>query len=153
MQNSVWRLPNAYAMPLLMSSTLKTEMSPRLLPAAQSPWPVVDPHFHLWDLSAHEYPWLTERPQRMTMTGSFDPIARDYLVPDFLADSAREGVTKAVHVDAGWRYDDPVGETRWLEEVHAGTGWPHAIVARAELDTSFGTWQLNAPNFLLDFSI
>jgi predicted TIM-barrel fold metal-dependent hydrolase len=96
--------------------------------------PIIDPHIHFWDLGTHDYPWLTERPQRLRVAGDVSPIARNYLVADYRADTARQNVVKAVHVDAGWRYDDPVGETRWLQEFHERTGWPHAIVARAELD-------------------
>ncbi len=98
---------------------------------------VVDPHFHLWHLSRHPYPWLTQRPPPLRVAGDPAPIARDYLVADYLSESAAQDVVKAVHVDAGWDYGDPVAETRWLQSVAddpASRGFPHGIVARASLE-------------------
>jgi predicted TIM-barrel fold metal-dependent hydrolase len=98
--------------------------------------PVVDPHFHLWNL-ANPYPWLTQQPPPIRVAGDPAPIAVDYLVTDYLGEMAALGIVRAVHVDAGWDYGDPVGETAWLQSVAddpASGGFPHGIVARASLD-------------------
>ena len=97
---------------------------------------IVDPHFHLWSL-ANPYPWLTQQPPPIRVAGDPAPIAVDYLVADYIAEMAALGVVRAVHVDAGWDYNDPVAETAWLQSVaeSAGShGFPHGIVARAALD-------------------
>ena len=38
-----------------------------------------------------------------------------------------------MHVEVGWDPSDPVGETRWLQGVADRHGFPHGIVASAEL--------------------
>ena len=42
-------------------------------------------------------------------------------------------VTKAVHVQAAIGSRDPVKETEWLQEAADRTGFPHGIVAYADL--------------------
>ncbi|MCP4381807.1 MAG: amidohydrolase family protein [Hyphomicrobiales bacterium] len=96
--------------------------------------PLVDPHFHIWDLETNRYPWLTQKPPPIQVAGDVEPIARNYLIEDYLADARSQGLVKAVHVDAGWDAADPVGETRWLQSVTDRTGYPHGIVAYAALD-------------------
>jgi predicted TIM-barrel fold metal-dependent hydrolase len=98
---------------------------------------MADPHFHLWQPSRNPYPWLTDRPPPIRVAGDPAPIARDYLVADYLAEAAGQNVTRGVHVDAGWDYRDPVAETRWLQAIAddpASRGFPHGIVARASLE-------------------
>jgi predicted TIM-barrel fold metal-dependent hydrolase len=65
--------------------------------------------------------------------GDLRPLQNNYLVPDLLADGARQGLEKSVHVQANFDPSNPVGETAWLEEVAADTGFPHAIVGFADL--------------------
>ena len=42
-------------------------------------------------------------------------------------------IVKSVHVEAGADPSDPVRETRWLQSVADRHGFPHAIVAHADL--------------------
>ena len=96
---------------------------------------IVDAHHHLWDLRVNRYPWLTDARREM-LIGDPAPIARNYLLSDFLADSATQNVVKSVHLEAGHSGDDPVLETAWLQSVAddpASRGFPHAIVAFANL--------------------
>ena len=72
--------------------------------------PIVDAHQHFWDLE------------------------RNYLPRDYLRDAAGHDVVKTVYVETEWDPRDFVGETRWLQEIIAETGFPHAIVAGARLD-------------------
>jgi predicted TIM-barrel fold metal-dependent hydrolase len=118
-------LPNADSQPAfaMTSSSL-----PRIL----------DAHHHLWDLHANYYPWLTDRigPR---MYGDYAPIRRDYRVEDFRRDIGTLPVIKSVHVQAEHDPADPVRETRWLQAVAdapANRGYPHAIVAYADLSAS-----------------
>jgi predicted TIM-barrel fold metal-dependent hydrolase len=106
--------------------------------AAEAPaveQPIVDAHHHLWDLERNRYPWLEERPLRPRLEGDVSPIARTYGIEDYLADVRGEGVVRSVHVETGWDPSDPVGETAWLQSVADVHGFPHAIVARAELQS------------------
>jgi predicted TIM-barrel fold metal-dependent hydrolase len=96
--------------------------------------PVIDAHHHLWDLQNNSYPWLQERPLKPRLEGNIEPIAKDYLLKDYLDDIRNQNVVKSVHVQTGWDPADPVGETRWLQGVADQHGYPHGIVARATLD-------------------
>lgn len=96
-------------------------------------FPIVDPHHHLWDLERFSYPWLSARPLAASVAGDVAPIAKSYLLDDYLADTAKQKVVKSVHVDAGFDPAQPVEETRWLQSIADQRGFPHGIVARAEL--------------------
>ncbi len=98
------------------------------------PPPLIDPHHHLWDLEHNPYPWLQTRPLAPRLEGDIEPIAKTYVMEDYLADVRNQSVVKSVHVECGWNPDDPVGETAWLQSVADKYGFPHGIVARAELD-------------------
>ena len=95
--------------------------------------PIVDPHHHLWDLERFSYPWLSARPLPASVAGDVAPIAKSYLLDDYLADTANQNVVKSVHVDAGFDPSQPAEETRWLQSIADQRGFPHGIVARAEL--------------------
>jgi predicted TIM-barrel fold metal-dependent hydrolase len=96
--------------------------------------PLIDPHHHLWDLEHNPYPWLQTRPLAPRLEGDIEPIAKTYIIEDYLADVRNQNVVKSVHVECGWDPDHPVGETAWLQSVADKYGFPHGIVARAELD-------------------
>jgi predicted TIM-barrel fold metal-dependent hydrolase len=96
--------------------------------------PIIDPHHHLWDLGRHRYPWLQERPLRPRLEGDVGPIARDYLLEDYWADTRNQNVVKSVHVECGWDPSNPIGETAWLQPLADKHGFPHGIVAHATLD-------------------
>jgi predicted TIM-barrel fold metal-dependent hydrolase len=108
--------------------------SPGDKPERMSP-PVIDPHHHLWDLEHNPYPWLQTRPLAPRLEGDIEPIAKTYMLKDYLADVQNQNVVKSVHIECGWDPDDPVGETAWLQSVADQYGFPHGIVARAQLDT------------------
>lgn len=96
---------------------------------------IVDTHFHLWDLQANYYPWLTDRPQKMII-GDYTPIMRNYLVGDLLRDMGDLDVVAGVHVQAEHDYRDHVRETRWLQQVadsEGSLGLPQGIVGNADL--------------------
>jgi predicted TIM-barrel fold metal-dependent hydrolase len=98
---------------------------------------VVDAHMHLWDLDQIHYPWLTP-PLPVGITGDVRSIAKTYLLDDYLRDAHGEGtkvkVAKVVHVEAGADPADSLKETRWLQSVAEQRGFPHALVAHAELN-------------------
>ena len=94
--------------------------------------PKIDAHHHLWDLEQNDYPWLRGACEPR-MYGDYRAMCRSYLIDDFVADSAPHAVVKSVHVQANWNAADPVGETRWCQGVAERYGFPHAIVAYADL--------------------
>jgi predicted TIM-barrel fold metal-dependent hydrolase len=94
-------------------------------------FPIVDAHQHFWDLSRNYYPWLCDPYTPPRRYGDYSAIKRNYLPPDYLRDSAGLNIVKTVHEEALWDARDPVGETRWLEEVAREFGYPHAAVGAA----------------------
>ncbi len=95
---------------------------------------IVDPHVHLWDLSRARYGWLQDDPLPNNPAGDMSPIAgRDYLLKDYLADTAGWRVDKIVHIEAGQPIGQQLGETDWLQALADDYGYPHGIVAGADL--------------------
>ncbi len=95
--------------------------------------PLVDAHQHFQDVGHYHYPWLCDRDGRPRLEGDIGPIRRNYLPADYAQDTAGFDVRKTVHVQNGWDPADPVGETRWLQQLSTETGRPTAIVAFADL--------------------
>ena len=95
------------------------------------PFPIVDPHQHFWDLSRNYYPWLCDPKPVHFRYGDYSSLKRNYLPPDYLRDAGALNIVKTVHEEALWDPSDPAGETRWLEQVAAEYGYPHACVASA----------------------
>jgi predicted TIM-barrel fold metal-dependent hydrolase len=93
--------------------------------------PIIDPHFHLWDLDNSYYPWLSDG-VKPSAFGDYTAINKTYLIGDFLADAQRQNLVKAVHLDVGYDPKDPAGETRWLQSVADTHGFPHGIVGYAD---------------------
>jgi predicted TIM-barrel fold metal-dependent hydrolase len=100
----------------------------------EQPLQIVDAHQHFWDLECNYYPWLCDRDPIPFRYGDYSAIRRSYLPPDYLSDAGQNRPTMTVHVEAEWDPRDPVGETRWLEEVAARHAFPTACVAQAWLD-------------------
>jgi predicted TIM-barrel fold metal-dependent hydrolase len=95
---------------------------------------VVDAHQHFWDLGRNYLPWLCDQEVVPFRYGDYSSLRRNYLPRDYLRDAAEHDVVKTVYVETEWDPRDFVGETRWLQEIIAETGFPHAIVAGARLD-------------------
>lgn len=94
--------------------------------------PTIDAHHHLWDLDAVRYPWLSGPPVDAHF-GPYEKIRRHYRIADFLRDIRPQHVVKSVHVEAGADPADAIAETRWLQGVADRHGYPHGIVAHADL--------------------
>lgn len=107
----------------------------------------VDTHFHIWDLDANYYPWLTDRIVENHVAGDYAAIRKNYLISDFLTDIEGSRVTKGVHVQAEHDPADPVRETRWLQGVADdpdSRGFPHGIVAQGGLERPDAAERLEA---------
>ena len=96
----------------------------------------VDAHVHFYDMQHPElfyghwqpgvpHPFLGEQIQRLA--------ERSYSADDYIAETRSANVVKAVHVQAAIGTQDPVAETEWLQEAADRTGFPHGIVAYADL--------------------
>lgn len=95
---------------------------------------IVDCHVHLWDLSRARYGWLQDDPLPNNPAGDMAPLAhRDYLLKDYLSDTAGWRVDKIVHVEAGQPVGQQLAETDWLQAMADAYGHPHGIVAGADL--------------------
>ena len=96
----------------------------------------VDAHVHFYDMQHPELFYGHWQPdvdppligKQMRKLGE-----RNFLAEDFIRTTRASNVTKAVHVQAAIGSKDPVKETEWLEEAAELTGFPHAIVAHADL--------------------
>jgi predicted TIM-barrel fold metal-dependent hydrolase len=93
----------------------------------------VDAHQHFQDIKAHYYPWLCNKDASPKLEGDLTPIWRNYLPDDYQGDLVSIGLVKSVHVQNGWDPREPVGETKWLQGMADQHGFPHAIVAYADL--------------------
>ena len=67
------------------------------------------------------------------IAGDISSIAHSYLLDDYRADQGRWQVGKCVHVEAAYNRGNPVGETRWLQQLADSSEVPNGIVAGAEL--------------------
>ena len=95
---------------------------------------MIDGHHHMWDLETGWYSWLTtDRPKEMVF-GDPAPLARNYLLDDYLADMAELRLVKSVHITAAHTTGDPTAETRWLQQLADQHGYPHGIVVSASLE-------------------
>jgi predicted TIM-barrel fold metal-dependent hydrolase len=90
----------------------------------------VDAHFHVWRRA--DLPWLSG-PMQPRIFGPYEPIRRDYPMEEYLADIEGTGVSKAVYIQANWPADSAEAEAGWLEGLASHTGWPHGIVAYADM--------------------
>jgi len=84
--------------------------------------PIIDAHHHLWDLSLDKHPWLSPHAGERGALGDLSPLRSNYLPPTYRRDCAGQRIVASVHVEAGWRTDDCLGETRWLETLDKSDG-------------------------------
>jgi predicted TIM-barrel fold metal-dependent hydrolase len=92
---------------------------------------MIDAHHHLWDLSAVHYPWLMARGVERFF-GDPAPIQRNYLINEFRAEAAGEGISASVHIQVG--AEDSMSEARWVQSVaDASPDWPLRQVVFVDL--------------------
>ncbi len=91
---------------------------------------IVDSHFHIW--RQKDLPWLNG-PMVPRIFGPCEPIRRDYPITEYLGDLQGTGVEKAVYVQTNWAKADFEDEVDWVSATAKEFGWPHAIVAYADM--------------------
>ena len=92
--------------------------------------PIVDGHHHIWRQA--DLPWLVG-PMQPRIFGPYEPIRRDYPIDEYRADIDGLGVVKSVYVQTNWPRDAYEDEAAWVQRTADRTGWPHAIVAYADV--------------------
>jgi predicted TIM-barrel fold metal-dependent hydrolase len=90
---------------------------------------IIDAHHHIW--RRKDLPWLLG-PMQPRIFGPYEPIRRDYLMPEYLAEIADWGVVKSVYVQCNWAPNWFEDEVAYVSRVAAATGWPQAIVGYAD---------------------
>ena len=91
---------------------------------------IVDAHHHIWRRA--DLAWLNG-PMLPRIFGPYEPLRRDYLAPEYIAQATAAGIGQSVYVQTNWPLERSVDEVRWVQSVHEQTGWPHAIVGSADL--------------------
>ena len=109
----------------------------------------VDTHVHFYDMQHPELVyegWQPSVPHPVVGWQLRKLAERNYIAEDYIAETRNANVTKAVHVQAAMGSPDPVTETEWLQEAADRTGFPHGIVAHADLrDPGIeGSWSVTA---------
>lgn len=90
----------------------------------------IDAHHHIWRFA--DLAWLNG-PEVPRIFGPYAPIRRDYPIEEFCADLDGCHVIKSIYVQTNWPPDGEIIEAKWVKSVADATGWPHAIVAYADL--------------------
>jgi predicted TIM-barrel fold metal-dependent hydrolase len=101
---------------------------------------IVDGHHHIWRQA--DLPWLIG-PMQPRIFGPYEPIRRDYPIEEYLADLEGCGVTQSVYVQTNWTNDRFEDEAAWVQDTANQHGWPHAIVAYADLSVEDARPQLD----------
>jgi predicted TIM-barrel fold metal-dependent hydrolase len=91
---------------------------------------IVDAHHHIWRQA--DLPWLSG-PMQPRIFGPYEPIRRDYPIREYLDDLTGSGVVRSVYVQTNWPTDRFEAEAAWVQQTANEHGWPHAIVAYADL--------------------
>ncbi|WP_233517231.1 amidohydrolase family protein [Pseudotabrizicola alkalilacus] len=95
---------------------------------------IVDAHCHVWDLSLGKHPWLAEGVQHPHRYGDYSAVKVNFLPEDYQAAASPWQIAAAVHMEAEWSPDDPLGEARWIAELNEETGFPQAMTAQVWFD-------------------
>src|SRR3954469_18987017 len=101
---------------------------------------MIDAHHCIWRQA--DLPLLAD-PIQPRIFGPHPAIRRDYLIAEYLEDIAGCGVLQSVYVQAGWPAMRYLEEARWVQSVADETGWPHAIVAYADVSARDARPQLD----------
>lgn len=94
------------------------------------PHRIIDSHHHIW--LKKDVPWLADEP-RPRIFGPYEAIRRDYSVEEFQKDHGDLPVVKSVYVQCNWDPARAMDEAAWVQQVADEHGFPHGIVAFADL--------------------
>ena len=110
---------------------------------------VIDAHHHLWNPVTGDpdlgYVWLRDIGAPKPF-GDPTPIQRDYLLPEFRAESQHHDLIASVHVQADGAIPDPTAETRFVQAASDHAGFPMAIVGFVNLSSASAESVLDGHN-------
>ncbi|WP_454848508.1 amidohydrolase family protein [Rhizobium binxianense] len=95
---------------------------------------IIDAHQHFWDIEENYLPWLRDEPPIPFRYGDYTSLKRNYMPADYRRDAGRFEVVGSVFIETEWDPKDPIGETKWVEDLAAREGLPSVMVAQAWLD-------------------
>jgi predicted TIM-barrel fold metal-dependent hydrolase len=98
--------------------------------APTTPRRVIDAHHHIWRQT--DLAWLAG-PMQPRIFGPYESIRRDYSIDEYLSDVRSAGIVKSVYVQTNWPPGRELDEAEWVQGVADRHGFPHAIVAYADL--------------------
>ncbi len=110
-----------------------SEPKPVTKPESKStskPEPIIDAHHHIWRLA--ETAWLNGPPVKRIF-GDYEPIRKDYLAADFMADVVPNGVVKSVYMQVNVAPGKEIDEAKWVQSEADRVGFPHALSSYANL--------------------
>jgi predicted TIM-barrel fold metal-dependent hydrolase len=73
---------------------------------------IVDSHHHVWRVEDNL--WL-QGPMVPRIFGPYEPIRRDYLADEFIADATGAGVERSVYVQTNWPLERSLDEVQWAD--------------------------------------
>ncbi len=115
---------------------------------------IVDAHHHLWNPISNSpdigYRWLKAIGAAKPF-GDPTGIQRDYLLKEFLGEPGSAKLAASAHLQADGAIEDPVAETRFIQDISTRSSFPIAIVGFVDLtrDDAGDTIQRHkqSPNF------
>lgn len=91
---------------------------------------IIDAHHHIW--RQEDLPWL-QGPMVPRIFGPYEAIRRDYPVQEYLDDVSEHGVSQSIYVQTNWLPAQFEQEAVWVQGEAQRSGWPHAMVAYADM--------------------
>jgi predicted TIM-barrel fold metal-dependent hydrolase len=90
--------------------------------------PILDCHQHFYDAGRFHYPVFATRSEGFeALVGDYSALPRIYLPDDYARDTSALNVVGTVWAE--FISTDPVGETRWAQDLANTTGRPDGIIA------------------------
>jgi len=101
--------------------------------------PMVDAHQHYFDIEAHYYPWLNDRPLRPFRYGDYSSICRTFLPADYRRLTGTHRIVQTVLIEGEWDPATPAAEVDFIESLARTEPTLAAMVAQAWLDREDAT--------------
>ena len=94
---------------------------------------IIDTHMHIWD-KANGYTWLPD-----IANGALN---HNFLVEDYQKMARNQPISQTIYIECGGFPNDPVLETKWVQEQADRYGIPNGIIGFVKLDASDAESQL-----------
>ncbi|MEO6676487.1 MAG: amidohydrolase family protein [Pseudomonas sp.] len=107
--------------------------------------PIVDAHQHYFDIEAHYYPWLNDRPLRPFRYGDYSSICRTFLPEDYRRLTGNHRIVQTVVIEGEWNPATPSAEVGFIESLAQHEPTLAAMVGQAWLDRD------DAPSLLREY--